>query len=593
MAYVGKDLNFDSLHYHYYIAHSFWTGNDLSLYFPASIQSYLNPVPFTLFYLLIESSLQDYWVAGVLAFVHLLNILVLWRLARKFTDNTWLVVLLCMLAVATNIYWSLVGTSFIEPILSIFVLLCLLFLSNPNNLRMQVAAFFIAGMLIGLKITGAIYVLPLIIFIRPGFKEYSILLLAAVVGFSFGGGWWLFYVYMETGNPLFPFYNNIFGSEYFVAQNIEFARFRQGGFYEIFLFPWRILSPDYWVYYEVSAPDSRLLIFFLLLPVYVAVRTRSILAGSKPYIFSDKVVIYTLVVYCLWFATSVNGRYGLALFLLVGMMVGVVVSELLSLRFAKIFLACIVIVQFTMVAVVGEYRWSAVSWSDDWYNVNKDQFSEKLIEQPAIYLSVGLQSYTFLSRYLHEESYFSNISGQYSLSLYQLTPLLNKALPKRVIFSYQYWRKDEAQEFVPFSDKAKVNQNGYVARLGYKVDYDECSYIEQLSSNPLHKNFIVICDLMVSVVNTAAENATKHFDMYEAVCEERFSPKGVAVDLVGDVPFRYYVGSEVKVYLVKDTFVVSRSRQMFEYYSLSLDDVAKLYNEGKTKKCLYNERSEI
>jgi hypothetical protein len=593
VAYAGKDLNFDSLNYHYYIAHSFWSGKVLSLYFPASIQSYLNPISFTFYYLLLESGLRDYWIAVTLAFIHLLNVPLLWIIARKLTHNIWLVVLLCLLAIATNIYWSLVGASFVEPILSIFILLCILLLSEPNNLWKQSGAFFIAGVLLGFKITGVIYVLPLFIFIRPEIKTYTIIFSVVVAGFMVSGGWWYYYIYLETGNPLFPFYNNIFGSEYFVNQGIDFVRFRNGGFSEIFLFPWNILLPEYWNYYELPAPDCRPLIFFVLLPAYVVVRVRRNLTSSKSYGFADNVIIYTLIVYCLWFATSVNGRYGLALFMIVGLACGIIIVELLPLRIAKIVIACIVIVQFTMIAIVGEYRWSAAPWSDDWYNINKNQFSEKLIEQPAIYLSVGLQSHSFLSRYLHEESYFSNISGQYSLSLDQLTPILNMTLPKRMIFAYQYWRKDETQDFVPLSEEAKIDQNGYVARLGYEVNYDECSYIESISSNPLNKNFIVICDLTKSTVNRVAEDATKYFDMYESVCEERLSPKGVAVDLAGDVPFRYYVGSEVLVYLMKDVFVVSRSRQMFEHYSLSLDDVTRLYDKGKTKKCLYDKEGGI
>ena len=52
---AGKDLNWDLLHYHYYDAHALLEWRIRQDYFAASTQSYLNPLGYVPFYLMVSA----------------------------------------------------------------------------------------------------------------------------------------------------------------------------------------------------------------------------------------------------------------------------------------------------------------------------------------------------------------------------------------------------------------------------------------------------------------------------------------------------------------------------------------------------------
>src|SRR5688572_2064222 len=80
---AGKDVNWDQLNYHYYLPYE-WLGGRLAQdYFAASGQSYLNPVGFLPFYLMVSAGWHSVVVSAVLAAVHSLNLLLLYLIAWK------------------------------------------------------------------------------------------------------------------------------------------------------------------------------------------------------------------------------------------------------------------------------------------------------------------------------------------------------------------------------------------------------------------------------------------------------------------------------------------------------------------------------
>src|SRR5687768_4607906 len=67
---AGKDLNWDLLHYHYYVAHSLLTGRFDHDYFAARTESYLNPLGYVPFYLMVQAGWHSVLVSMLLAAVH-------------------------------------------------------------------------------------------------------------------------------------------------------------------------------------------------------------------------------------------------------------------------------------------------------------------------------------------------------------------------------------------------------------------------------------------------------------------------------------------------------------------------------------------
>ena len=64
---AGKDLNWDLLNYHYYAPFQLLEGRLQQDYFAASAQSYLNPVGYLPFYLMVSSGWHSVVVSAALA----------------------------------------------------------------------------------------------------------------------------------------------------------------------------------------------------------------------------------------------------------------------------------------------------------------------------------------------------------------------------------------------------------------------------------------------------------------------------------------------------------------------------------------------
>ncbi|HXZ52080.1 MAG TPA: hypothetical protein VEH51_08770, partial [Burkholderiales bacterium] len=68
--FAGKDLNWDQLNYHYYVAYAFLSGRLDQDFFAASVQSYLNPIGYVPFYVGVSSGLHSVLVSMALAGIH-------------------------------------------------------------------------------------------------------------------------------------------------------------------------------------------------------------------------------------------------------------------------------------------------------------------------------------------------------------------------------------------------------------------------------------------------------------------------------------------------------------------------------------------
>src|SRR6266536_309704 len=79
---VGQDTNWDQKNYHFYTVHAWLSGRTFGDLAPAQIQTWLNPLPYLLQYLLIQTAPPV--VAGlVMGALAGLNGLMLWLLARR------------------------------------------------------------------------------------------------------------------------------------------------------------------------------------------------------------------------------------------------------------------------------------------------------------------------------------------------------------------------------------------------------------------------------------------------------------------------------------------------------------------------------
>lgn len=121
---------------------------------------------------------------------------------------------------------------------------------DKNQSTLDVAYFAILnGAWVGLKLTNIIYVIPcVLIYLFFHIKELRIKdWFCAVLGGIYPFGMYLIFNYVCTGNPVFPYYNSIFKSVYFSANNFKDVRW--GGT--------NLLEKIFWIVYAAFRPSYR------------------------------------------------------------------------------------------------------------------------------------------------------------------------------------------------------------------------------------------------------------------------------------------------------------------------------------------------
>jgi hypothetical protein len=572
--YLGKDLNFDALNYHYFIVKAFWEGKTFSSLFPASIQSYLNPVPFMPFYFFASHDWGDRATAAILGGVHGVNVFLVYLLAKEFIASKLLLNLSVLLSVLNTVFLSLIGSSFSEPVLSLIILLSLILIVRRNFVGV---GFFLGGLVVGFKITNIVFILPTLIFISAERGFYFKAAALLIAGYVIGGGWWNWLLYNEFGNPVFPFLNGIFKSEFFVPSNIAFDRFHFDGVLEAISFPLKVIMPDFWVYYELPAPDVRLFVLGGGSILYISL----IVIKMRHVGVFELFIIYLASVYFLWAFSSGNGRYGLPFFLLLGVALGALFERLVPFGVARVMLLILLVIQVAIVWVSGEFRWSKAAWTGEWFNISDKDIPGEMKSVPATYLSVGLQTNSYFYKYVHPDSNFINVSGQYSLSASDVKRVISKYSTKKIVFSYSYFSK--SHNLKKIEEGAGVGDS--LKRFDLAIEYSGCTYFGGRAEGFTELyHYLVVCSLFEKESDIDMGFYEHVFNLYEAVCINSLRPSRVPVDYSKNGPFRYYVGSEVRVSLINDRFVVNELREE-EVLSLSLDEVESLAAKGLATSC--------
>jgi hypothetical protein len=164
---AGKDVNWDLLNYHYYAPYQLLAGRLQQDFFAASAQSYLNPAGYLPFYLMVAGGWHAVVASIALAALHSASIallyLIAWRMLAHLPARSRALfsALAAAMGAATAVYWTMVGSSFLDPLLAPLMLAGLLLLLDATPRAARRAAF--AGALFGaaaaLKYSNAVFAL--------------------------------------------------------------------------------------------------------------------------------------------------------------------------------------------------------------------------------------------------------------------------------------------------------------------------------------------------------------------------------------------------------------------------------------------------
>jgi hypothetical protein len=490
---AGKDVNWDLLNYHYYGPYE-WLGARLGQdYFAASGQSYLNPAGHVPFYLMVSAGWHSVAVSMLLAAAHGLSLSLLYLIAWKLfahhapRERHMLSALATAAGAATAIFWALVGSTFLDPLLAVPMLAGLLALlgeAPQGAVRRAALAGLLFGLAAALKYSNAMFALAALPLALAAPQAAWRARLAAGAAYAAGGaaavaafaGPWLALMWREMGNPVFPLMNGWFRSPHAPAANMFAGRFELQDAWSALALPFRLAVPDGMLYAEIIAPDMRfvaLLAALVALPIAARLGRRASpgwrLSGAD-----YRVLGYFSAALAVWLLTSVNARYGVMVLLLAGLCLARLVERALPLPAARIALAALLVVQLGASLMVAPARWAlADRWSASWLPFAP---AEPAVREPALYLTIETLPMAAVAPFVHRDASFVNLRGQYSIppGSPRLQSLLERHAGKVRALGRHLRIRENGR---PREEAIEAYDYTYI-RYGYRIDPADCHAID-------------------------------------------------------------------------------------------------------------------
>ena len=330
--FAGEDINWDWRNYHEYGAFALLNGRFGTDVAPGGFQTFLNPLPYVLPYVLRHALGAPFW-GLVLGAIHGLNLALIYWVSRIVLGNAAsAIAILASVAIAAfgPMTLSEVGTSFADILTAIPILAGVgLILSEGERPQYRtIAAGFLIGAAAGLKLTNATFLIgagaSLLLVARP-LQAMLSFGLASIAGVLATGGAWTLRLWREFGNPVFPFYNHIFRSPEAPMEHIADLRFMPHDWLEAAAYPFYWLIGDHRSS-EWAFRDPRFAVIIVLLAFIVGA---SLLRRADFLRRRDKQFLMLFwVTYALWLGAFSIHRYATGLELLAAPMIVLLVLRL-------------------------------------------------------------------------------------------------------------------------------------------------------------------------------------------------------------------------------------------------------------------------
>ena len=439
---LGKDMNWDTLEYHFYAGFSALHDRFGMDYFPAGSETYFNPYVYVPFYLLAASRLPALAVASILALVQSGILWLTYELALQVAPaqegRHRVIIAGCsaLFAFANPILFNLFGSSYADVTTAELVLGGWLLLVRAVRKPGKVYVLC-AGLLLGtasaLKLTNSVHALSacvLLLFIPVCWprriRHAAVFGTALAVSFLVVCLPWSIRLEQHFGNPFFPLLNQVFRSPQYPLVPMQDHRFIPDSFADALWRPLAIVKPVFMVDDEQQSPDIRyavlLVAAILLLAAWTWRRYRRGPAESASGTFAGCAAGRALAAlgmgftldWVLWLTASGNGRYFTAMACVAGVLAIALIWRLFTAPNIRAYLLCLVIgVQLLQLSMGTVYR-NHIPWDGSpWFDV---RLPANMPRGPALYLSYGVQSNAFIVPFLPAGSGFVNLAGDYPLA---------------------------------------------------------------------------------------------------------------------------------------------------------------------------------
>ena len=384
----GEDINWDWRNYHEYGAFALLNGRFNVDVAPGGLQTFLNPIVYVPAYILRHFVAAPFW--GIfLGAIHGLNLAGIYWLSRSLLGSKasiWTIGSSLLIAAFGPMTLSEVGTSFADILTSIPIIAAIVLIlagGERVDFRLVLAGTLIGGA-VGLKLTNATYFVgasvSLLLASRP-LLSTGLFAVGSAIGGLITGGTWAFTLWQQFGNPVFPFYNNIFQSAEAPLVSIADVRFLPRDLLDAAAYPFYWLIGDHrsseWDFRDPQFATAFVLLLVLVLAARY-LRTDVLARRDKQFL------VFFFVSYGVWLFTFAIHRYAIGLELLSAPLIVLLLSkliEMLDLRKGSATALPFVILAFVIAVWSQPADWFRRPWSDPY----QPQLTQALL-QPATYL---------------------------------------------------------------------------------------------------------------------------------------------------------------------------------------------------------------
>lgn len=349
---LRQDSSWDLMNYHYYNAWAFVHGRYGLDWAPAQLQSFYSPFLDLPFYALVALDAPPRLVAVWLAVPTGIAWFFFARIAhRVFVRDAVATTVAIAIGVTAPMSVSLIGTTMNDWFVAAFVMAALWFVvrdAAPASRALAIAGALV-GLGAGLKLTGMIYGFGMLIAVlaigtswRDRLRNALACAASMACAFALTAGPWMAIMVERYGNPLFPYYNQIFRSPWSDPVSFSATRFGPASPAEWLVFPYELLWKLEGFVSEPEFRDARPALLYTLAIVALAAHIfrRKPPAPSPPLRFLGAFFVASLLAWALVYRIF---RYLVPLELLSGIFIVHFVVALAPRRRATVVLASAIV----------------------------------------------------------------------------------------------------------------------------------------------------------------------------------------------------------------------------------------------------------
>lgn len=590
---IGKEMAWDTLNYHLYAGFSAVHDRFAQDYFAAGPQAYINPYAYVPFYALVSTGLPALLVASMLALVHSVMLWLTFELAlvacpggsprQRLTVGVGAVAM----AAVNPLLLQQIGSSFADITTGTLVLggcvLLLRSVRSPAAARILAAACLI-GAATALKPTNATHAIAAgaILMLSPWpvstkARYCALYAVGAGVAFALVTAPWAYRLEQQFGNPFFPLLNNVFRSPYFTTEPLRHFRFIPSGLGEALWRPFAMLNPLPMVHEELRAPDPQYAAL-LLLAFYLGCRwvwprrtTVGATAPEAPLVDTRALAVlgcaFTLD-WVLWLSVSGNSRYFLPMACVASVLLVALIFHGLSgqPKLRNYALATLFTAQAIQLWMGTDFRWHDVPWDGDrWFEVDVPR---RFASEPNLYLTLGMQSNSYIAPYLAPGAGLISFAGGYPLEANGPNGARVKALLRRFAPHVRFLARGKRLYADNERRLPSVSEvNGALSRFGLRADGNDCGTIavrglppeleatyasspRTVPEPPETTTYLVSCAVVPGPSDHSADGGDQQaadtvLDRLEDACPQLFQPRRLPTDARGNSWQRNYMNTDL------------------------------------------------